>query len=469
MRLFLVCVGVTLLLLAVWLIPPLQASRQRIDGDAVSKLEPKDRVQLDLDLLAEENRIRLTLAQIVGGLALLSGLYLTWRNIRVTEEGKLTDRFGKAVELLGSEYLDGRIGGIYALERIARDSLKDHWTVMEVLTAFVREQSKRSRESNGIRPDIQAALTVIARRRWHRKEVKDQLIDLSCSYLPQANLRNALLRNANLDKAHLDGADFGGADLTDATLIDASLDGADLRSARLGDDNIVRAHRGGAKFENAALKRAMLGSIRHIDSPDLRPYGYTTEAAAESRLDTPVGIFTCYDNGTFLDVTNNLMWIRAFWGMKFDGERFRCQPVNLSWFEATRLFGYGGIIPVTAGLRAEDIKEKGDNEYEPGRWAVDFAGRMDWRLPTAKELLTLSLCASGGHRDDGRYDGYRHFRDAKSQSLREQLFPDCPHVHAVWSANENGECGWCLDGHDSLGDHNKEEEHSVLLVRSNAK
>jgi hypothetical protein len=35
-----------------------------------------------------------------------------------------------------------RIGGIYALERIARDSAIDHPTVMEVLAAFIREHSQ---------------------------------------------------------------------------------------------------------------------------------------------------------------------------------------------------------------------------------------------------------------------------------------------------------------------------------------
>jgi hypothetical protein len=35
-----------------------------------------------------------------------------------------------------------RIGGIYALERIARDSAKDHPTVMEVLNAFIRDHSR---------------------------------------------------------------------------------------------------------------------------------------------------------------------------------------------------------------------------------------------------------------------------------------------------------------------------------------
>ena len=35
-----------------------------------------------------------------------------------------------------------RIGGIYALERVARDSEQDHPIVMEVLTAFIREYSR---------------------------------------------------------------------------------------------------------------------------------------------------------------------------------------------------------------------------------------------------------------------------------------------------------------------------------------
>ena len=34
----------------------------------------------------------------------------------------MTDRYTKAIEQLGSDKLDVRIGGIYALERVARDS-----------------------------------------------------------------------------------------------------------------------------------------------------------------------------------------------------------------------------------------------------------------------------------------------------------------------------------------------------------
>ena len=66
---------------------------------------------------------------------------LTLRAIELTEQGQVTDRYTRAVEQIGSDKLDVRIGGIYALERVARDSNRDHPSVMEVLTAFVREIS----------------------------------------------------------------------------------------------------------------------------------------------------------------------------------------------------------------------------------------------------------------------------------------------------------------------------------------
>src|SRR5262249_28259945 len=138
----LIVAGLILVPLAVWKVPEWQARayRERLDANAISKLTPQELIQLQKDLITAENSARATIAQIIGGLVVLLGLYATFKNVRVAEEGKLTERFSKAVELLGSEKLDVRLGGIYALERIAQDSQKDHWSVMEILTAFVREQ-----------------------------------------------------------------------------------------------------------------------------------------------------------------------------------------------------------------------------------------------------------------------------------------------------------------------------------------
>jgi hypothetical protein len=60
------------------------------------------------------------------------------RTHELTEQGQVTDRYTKAIEQLESEKLDVRIGGIYALERVARDSARDHPTVMEVLRVHPR-------------------------------------------------------------------------------------------------------------------------------------------------------------------------------------------------------------------------------------------------------------------------------------------------------------------------------------------
>jgi uncharacterized membrane protein len=58
------------------------------------------------------------------------------RTVQLTEQGQVTDRYTKAIEQLGSDKLDVRLGGIYALERVALDSPRDHLTVIEVLTIF---------------------------------------------------------------------------------------------------------------------------------------------------------------------------------------------------------------------------------------------------------------------------------------------------------------------------------------------
>jgi hypothetical protein len=107
------------------------------------------------------------LAQIAGGLALLFGLYFTWRRVEVSQQQQITERFTRAIDQLGATDDKGkkkpeiRLGGIYALERIARDSERDHWPIMETLTTYVREHapwpSKKDTQVTGFIPPPQAA------------------------------------------------------------------------------------------------------------------------------------------------------------------------------------------------------------------------------------------------------------------------------------------------------------------------
>ena len=125
-------------------------------------------------------------------------------HFELTEQGQVTDRYTKAIEQLGSNKgLDVRIGGIYALQRIARDSDRDFPTVMEVLTAFVRDHSREQwpppandqpgsdAAGRGMRPDIQAALTVIGRRNPRHDRRWSGRVDLHSAVLTRADLRSA--------------------------------------------------------------------------------------------------------------------------------------------------------------------------------------------------------------------------------------------------------------------------------------
>jgi hypothetical protein len=141
------------------------------------------------------------------------------RTLELTEQGQVTDRYTRAIEQLGSEKLDVRIGGISALKRIASDSARDHPTVMEVLAAFVREHSHERWpvQATGVpaseptlRPDVLAAILVIRRRDDERDR---EPIDLSAADLHGADLHGADLRGAYLNGAHLNGADLHGARL----------------------------------------------------------------------------------------------------------------------------------------------------------------------------------------------------------------------------------------------------------------
>jgi uncharacterized protein YjbI with pentapeptide repeats len=255
-----ISISVITVILILWIVPFWQVyyHQNQINPELVKKLEPKDRIQYEKDLITANDKARLTLAQIIGGLVLIYGLYLTWRNIKVNEEGKLTDRFSKAVELLGSDKLDIRLGGIYALERIGKDSKKDHWTVMEVFTAFIRENSPITEDNQPITADIQAALTVIKRRKWHIYEKDNQIINLSNSNLMGANLTEGFLSKANLSGADLSEAYLIKAKLDKANLKKANLDKAKLSDANLSGANLSDALLSGAKLDKAYLEKASL-------------------------------------------------------------------------------------------------------------------------------------------------------------------------------------------------------------------
>ncbi|WP_139229844.1 pentapeptide repeat-containing protein [Litoreibacter janthinus] len=98
------------------------------------------------------------LAALAAATTMIFQLVKVWiaeRQTKTSEQSHITDQINKAVEGLGTEKnvktddgvettrpnIEVRVGAIYALERIAQDSPRDHVQIMEILTAYVRENA----------------------------------------------------------------------------------------------------------------------------------------------------------------------------------------------------------------------------------------------------------------------------------------------------------------------------------------
>jgi len=200
-----------------------------------------------MDRLSAEAAIRSSILQLMGGAILVAGLYFTARGFRLTRAGHITDRYAKSVEQVGHENLDVRIGGIFALEKIAQDSRTDRQTVVEILTAFVREHTRagpRAPKTDAITADVQAAMSVLGRR--SSVEEERHSLDLYHCGLNEADLTNADLRRAMFFYSSLVGTRFYKSRLDDA--------GLSFCHAERASFNGVSAR--GAHFVNAVYRKA---------------------------------------------------------------------------------------------------------------------------------------------------------------------------------------------------------------------
>ncbi|WHT16810.1 pentapeptide repeat-containing protein [Crossiella sp. CA-258035] len=227
----------------------------------------------------------LPVAVLLVGLAALGTLWIASRSLAATEaqltltaQSQAAQRFTEAVGQLGSAKADIRLGAIYGLDSLIRDSAKDAARSVEVLTAFVRSRAPIEHCAGDTaqalqRPaeDVQAAITVIARR----GSVSGDRLNLSRACLAgadltQAHLDRADLTGTDLSRANLARARLRSADLSDGVLVQTDLTGADLRreegadawTTRLRQANLTGANLTSANLTGADLAGAELTSAR---------------------------------------------------------------------------------------------------------------------------------------------------------------------------------------------------------------
>ena len=213
-----------------------------------------------------------------------------WPTNKLTPPGRvwLNERYQKGAEMLGNNVLSVRLGGIYALERLAAEHPEQyHVQIMKLLCAFVRyptededyqnklaERNADLRTPYSPREDRRAAMEFIGSRDETRVEIEKGQdfrlnlmgADLSHTRIGDANLSGAMLHYANLSKTEISSVDLSNAYLTGTVMKMARLINIDFTNARALDADLsgatmLQLTMPSLTLDNANLSGAQLNGV----------------------------------------------------------------------------------------------------------------------------------------------------------------------------------------------------------------
>ena len=178
------------------------------------------------------------------------------------------------------------MAGIYALEGVLNTSEQYHQPILEALCAFVRDVTRTYTGEGPPATDIQAALTVIGRR---KSKFNERSLRLENAHIHYADLRGAYLSGAVLSGANLSSAVLWDADLSGALADDTNLSYADLTGAHLGGAVLAVAKLGGT---DANLTDANL-SVADLSGTQITQVQLDQACGTDAKLDPGLTLKPC--------------------------------------------------------------------------------------------------------------------------------------------------------------------------------
>lgn len=208
-----------------------------------------------------EQSLRGTVLQALAGVLLVSGAIATWsqvttanRTLALSRSTRATEVFAKGIEQISSPSSATRVGGLYALDRIATADRTEDVRIANIFATFVRETANTNTLAD-VSADTQIALELLTQRRSpepvNLSNARLRGVRLPSGHLENANLENAILHHSSLHDADLHGACLLKADLRSADLANANLSKADLRGCDLREANLVNAKLEGVNFDGS--------------------------------------------------------------------------------------------------------------------------------------------------------------------------------------------------------------------------
>lgn len=236
-------------------------------------------------------------AQVIGGSALVAGLYFTAKNVRnairavevsaetlkvsqqtlansekslaLERRSKESERFFRAIEMLSNDdSMYARVGALYALGSLAKESKADRNQSYDVIGSFLRTKTLGLEQGDNEppQPDVQAAIDVLSDR------------------VPDANRDS--MRSIDFTGLTLKGVDFREGNYEFCSFSRAKLNNSQMTSCRLTFARFTNANCGGVRFDHSNLVYASFQEA-NLDSADFdyKDYGSSKPAKNSNLLD----------------------------------------------------------------------------------------------------------------------------------------------------------------------------------------
>ena len=211
------------------------------------------------------------------------------RQANTAQHDLLNRRYQQGAEMLGSVSLSVRLGGIYALQKLAEEHPKEyHVLILNLLCAFVRHPAVDDFEISEGHPyeAIQVAMEAISSCHEHTRrliniESDHQFsLDFHGADIQEVYLHHDSLYFANMVRANLSRASLHGVDLHSAFLQEVNFQHSDLSAANLSDADLS-----GANLHSADLLNANLSYATFSDDGDDPAVGLTQEQLDQAWAD----------------------------------------------------------------------------------------------------------------------------------------------------------------------------------------
>lgn len=261
------------------------ASPPLLEKDALSL--QKDLATLQNEAFKSEDNSFLTLVQILSGVLVFGGFFVTLQgqdqerkkneeDHEIAKESLISDRFFKAINLLGDSNSSKHISGIYTLESIAQaatehDSGHYRKRTIRILTAFIKEQSpfpalkkanqelEQEEDRHTAAPlDIKVALEVIHDlwRTLDHDKTDLKVLDLNSVKLKGLKFPfDSCWKSVQIENSYLNDIEFIKSDLTASRFSQSTLENVRFGAANLYRSSFREATLRDVNFEKANLQK----------------------------------------------------------------------------------------------------------------------------------------------------------------------------------------------------------------------